>query len=181
MSIKTPQWQGLFACLLIIHCPCSSLAQPPGVRAGIPDTVQDAAVPMIALPTQFTSQRVNSDRRIPAEGFVNVADLRGPDCVRHVWFLPGDDVRLVIHVDGAPRPQVDMPLKAFFGVMHGLEPYFVDCAAYTVLPNPAPGMPGTPGYNLYLPIPFSQSCRITHRRDDDLTGWRNQSAFDPRP
>ena len=52
MTIKTPQWQGLFACLLIMHCPCSSLAQRPGARAEIPETVQDAAVPMIALPTQ---------------------------------------------------------------------------------------------------------------------------------
>jgi hypothetical protein len=52
MTIKTPLWQGLLACLLIIHCPCSAPAQRPGARSEIPETVQDAAVPTIALPTQ---------------------------------------------------------------------------------------------------------------------------------
>ena len=52
MTNKTPQWQGLFACLLIINCPCYTPAQRPGARAGIPETVHDAAVPMITLPTQ---------------------------------------------------------------------------------------------------------------------------------
>jgi hypothetical protein len=75
-------------------------------------------------------------------------------------------VRLEINVDDAEKSQVDLPLKAFFGVMHDWEPYFVDNAAYTVLPNPGakakdPLIPGNPGYNLFLPIPFSESCRIT--------------------
>ncbi len=123
-------------------------------------SMADPAVPMISLPTNFSSRRSNSDRRIPESGEVTIAALKGPGCVRHLWLLPGDDVRLVIHVDGASRPQVDMPLKPFFGVMHDLDPYFIDCAAYNVLPNPAEGVPGTPGYNLFLPIPFAKSCHI---------------------
>jgi len=145
---------------------CLSLACAEDLKErapGLQPTLQDPAVPMIALPGKFTSHRVNSIRSIADEGFVDVANLKGPGCVRHIWLLQGDDERLVIQVDGAPQPQVDVPLKAFFGVMHGLKPYFIDCAAYTVLPNPAPGMPGTPGYNLYLPIPFGESCRITLR------------------
>ena len=125
--------------------------------------ISDPAVPMIQLPGKFRSHRVNSDRRIPETGSVEIANLTGPGSVRHIWLLAGDDTRLVIHVDDAPAPQVDVPLKPFFGVMLGLDPYFIDCAAYAVLPNPLPNMPGTPGYNLYLPIPFSKSCRITLR------------------
>jgi hypothetical protein len=125
--------------------------------------ISDPAVPMIQLPGKFRSHRVNSDQRIPASGVVNITKLSGPGAVRHIWFLAGDDTRLVIHVDDASKPQVDVPLKSFFGVMHGLDPYVIDCAAYAVLPNPLPNMPGTPGYNLYLPIPFAESCRISLR------------------
>ncbi len=130
-------------------------------HAGIPPTISDPAMPMITLPSTFSSHRANSDQRIPDMGKVEIANLKGPGCVRHIWFLPGDNVRLVIHVDDAAQPQVDLPLKAFFGVMHGMKPYHIDCAAFAVMPNPLPDMPGTPGYNLYLPIPFGNSCRIT--------------------
>lgn len=140
----------------------SALAEETRI-VGIPETIQDPAVPMIALPTSFVSQRSNSDRRIPSNGRIDIGVLKGPGCVRRIWLLPGNDVRLVVHVDEASQPQIDMPLKPFFGVMHGLEPYFIDCAAYTVLPNPAPGVPGIPGYNLHLPIPFRKSCRLSLR------------------
>lgn len=122
--------------------------------------ISDPAVPMIQLPGKFRSHRVNSDGRVPESGSVEIANLKGPGCVRHIWLLAGDDTRLVIQVDDASAPQVEVPLRPFFGVLLGLDPYFIDCAAYAVLPNPLPNMPGTPGYNLYLPIPFSESCRI---------------------
>lgn len=129
-------------------------------------TFQDPAVPMIALPTRFTSHRVNRDQRMPKGGSIDLANLKGAGCVRHIWILFGQEVRLEINVDNAKKSQVDLPLKAFFGIMHDWEPYFVDNAAYTVLPNPEakakdPLIPGNPGYNLFLPIPFSESCRIT--------------------
>ena len=126
-----------------------------------PYPISDPAVPMIQLPSKFRSHRANSDQRIPPSGTVDIVELQGPGAVRHIWFLAGDDTRLIIHVDDAPKPQIDVPLKSFFGVMHGLDPYVIDCAAYAVLPNPLPNMPGTPGYNLYLPIPFTESCRIS--------------------
>jgi len=137
------------------------------MRVTTPETFQDPAVPMIALPTRFTSHRVNRDARIPDRGSIDLANLKGPGCVRHIWILYGKGVRLEIRTDGAEPSNVDMPLKSFFGVMHDLDPYHVDCAAYTVLPNPAPGMPGNPGYNLFLPIPFRESCRITLHGPED--------------
>ncbi len=137
---------------------------------------QDPAVPMISLPTQFTSYRSNSDRRIPEAGQIDIARLKGPGCVRHIWLLPGDHTILEVRVDDAPEPQIHVPLKPFFGIMHGLSPYPINCAAYSVFPNPLPGLPGTPGYNLYLPIPFAKSCRITLRgpkgeRAVAMTDW----------
>lgn len=132
--------------------------------------VSDPAVPLIQLPTRFSSRRSNSDRAIGPGGSQDLARLKGPGCVRHIWLLPGDDTRLVIHVDGAEEPQVDVPVGAFFGQVHGWGPYPVECAAYSVFPNPLPGMPGTPGYNLHLPIPFAESCTIS------LTGPEGQRA-----
>ena len=127
-------------------------------------TIQDPAVPMIALPMRFRSRRQVTNVRpeeIPEGGCVDILDVEGPGAVRHIWLLHGTGRRLEITVDGAPEPQVNVPFDPFFGVMHGLRPYPVDCAAYTVLPNfHTPGVPGTPGYNLFLPIPFSRSCRI---------------------
>ena len=142
---------------------------------GIPTTFPDPAVPLIGLPTRFTSRRVNRDTWISTGNSIDLANLKGPGCVRHIWILwptkkPDDDevVQLRINVDGVEEPQVDLPLKPFFGIMHDLDFYFIDCAAYTVIPNPAfaqlvnrPGVKDNPGYNLYLPIPFAESCRIT--------------------
>lgn len=164
-----------WTCLLVVSLlnPSSSLHADPA-----PALLQDPAVPMIQLPARFTSQRSNSDQRIPEGGQADLAVLKGPGCVRHVWLLPGKKTKLVIHVDGAATPQVQVPLQPFFGVMHGLDPYPIDCAAYTVFPNPVPDprIEGTPGYNLYLPIPFAEECRIsligpTGERAVAMTDW----------
>ena len=139
----------------------------------IPKTYQDPAVPLIALATSFASRRAKSEVRLSDEGFAEVASIKGPGCIRHIWFLTnnhdmGSSLILEINVDGAENPQVVAPLNPFFGIMQGRKPYHVNCSAYTVLPNPVaaesnPVIPGTPGYNLYLPIPFGKSCDIRVR------------------
>ncbi len=133
--------------------------------AEMPGTFQDPAVPMIALPSTFTSQRLNTEAFVSDDGSAEVAHIEGPGCIRHIWILCGNALTLEINVDGAEEPQVLAPLKAFFGIMQDRDPYHVDCCAFTVLPNPVaverdPAVPGSPGYNLFLPIPFSTSCRI---------------------
>jgi len=114
---------------------------------------------MISLPTRFSTHRVNINKGF--SGSIDIANLEGPGCIRHIWLLFGKDRRLEIQVDGAPKSQIDLPQDPFFGIMHDRKPYFVDCAAFTVLPNPVFGDQGVPGYNLWLPIPFGKSCRIT--------------------
>ena len=129
------------------------------------NTFSDPAVPMIQLPMKFRSRRQTTNVRSEpdADGYsVDILDVEGAGCVRHIWILFGAGRRLEVTVDGAATPQVDLPQKPFFGIMHDLTPYPVANAAYTVLPNyHTPKMPGSPGYNLFLPIPFSRSCRIT--------------------
>ena len=141
---------------------------------GIPRTLQDPAVPMIALPTSFTSRRLNTDVSISDGGTAEVAKITGPGCIRHIWFLRGDELTLEIKVDDSEEPQIVAPLKSFFGIMQNRDPYFVDCSAYTVLPNPVaaekdPLIPGNPGYNLFLPIPFKESCLIRVHGPKDAT------------
>ena len=127
------------------------------------NTYSDPAVPMIQLPMKFKTQRTNTfaDRNTGLKSYYDILDVEGCGAVRHVSILYGEGRRLEITVDGAETPQVDMPLKPFFGIMHNLTAYEVDSPAYTVTPNfGTPVVPGNPGYNLYLPIPFSKSCRI---------------------
>lgn len=123
---------------------------------------------MIALPTAFTSRRLNKEGAISDKGYIEVANIKGSGCIRRIWFLKinkSHKLTLEINVDGAEKPQVLVPLKSFFGIMQDRDPYYVNCSAYTVLPNPVVAkkdrfIPGNPGYNLHLPIPFSKSCRI---------------------
>ena len=140
----------------------------------LPPTVQDPVVPLISLPTTFQSKRVNCDNLAPeGSNSVVLADLKGPGCVKHIWILDYSRPRLKekfsleILVDGADKPQVSAPVKPFFGVMNDQE-YTVINSSFAVLPN----IPyresfnegkdeGNPGYNMFLPIPFGKSCRIT--------------------
>ena len=127
-------------------------------------SMQDPAVPMIHLPMKFRSRRTNTatpPRESTDPYHVDILDVVGSGCIRHIWFLFAEGRRLEITVDGALTPQIDVPLKSFFGVMHDWTPYIIDNAAFTVMPNyETPDMPGNPGYNLWLPIPFSKSCKI---------------------
>jgi hypothetical protein len=147
----------------------------------ISKTFQDPAVPLIALPTTFASRRAKSEiRRLSNDGFGEVANIKGPGCIRHIWLYTDNQkmsntLILEITVDGAEKPQVVAPLNAFFGIMQDRDSYYVNCSAFTVLPNPVAHekdprkidedekIPGTPGYNLFLPIPFSKSCSISVR------------------
>ncbi len=136
--------------------------------------MQDPAMPMIQLPTRFKSRRTNTatqQRTTPEPYYVDILNVEGSGCVRHIWFLFAEGRRIEITVDDAAVPQVNMPLKSFFGVMHNWTPYFTDNAALTVLPNyETPNMVGNPGYNLWLPIPFSKSCRIRVYVDNPPNG-----------
>ena len=132
-----------------------------------PTTFQDPAVPMIQLPTDVTTHRVNTEVRLKKGESVDVLNVKGPGAVRSIWQLFLVNQEIEVTVDGAEKPQVRVPCGPFYGVMHDLKPYFINSAGMIVLPNPTPRMSGEPGFNCYLPIPFSKSCRITIRVRED--------------
>ena len=133
----------------------------------IPGTFPDPAVPMIQLPMEFKSQRVVTHAVVKKGQAVDILNVKGPGAVRSFWQLFAQNLSIEITVDGADVPQVNVPSRPFFGVMHDLEDYFINSAGIVVVPNPAPGVPGTPGYNCYMPIPFRELCRISIRASED--------------
>ena len=137
----------------------------------LPATYVDPAVPLLQLPTGFRSRRTTANIEAEAGRPVEVFRMKGAGCVRHVWFVFGekdlDDVEIEITVDEAPEPQARVPFRSFFGVLLGFEDYHINSAAvvnypnFTVTNDPYIPPKASPGWNFYLPIPFSNGCRIT--------------------
>lgn len=138
--------------------------------------VSDSNFPLIRLPEEFRSRRQTTRVDLEAGSAVDLLRAEGPGCVRHLWLtISGRDVprpdsaagvTLEIAADPAAgaRPQVDLPLNQFFGVLLGRGlPYRMESAGIKLLPDNA--------YNLYLPIPFRAGCRITLRTPKRLSLW----------
>lgn len=133
-------------------------------------TYADPAVPILQLPTQFRTRRTIANIETKPNSSVDVLNVKGPGCVRHVWFVFAekdiDDLEIEITVDGAEKPQVRMPFRSFFGVLLGFEDYhlnnagFVNVPNFTVTNDPFIPKKASPGWNCYLPIPFARGCRI---------------------
>lgn len=91
---------------------------------------------------QFLRVETNSGRR----EFV-MADVEGPGAVVRIWSAnPAGTVRC--YLDGAETPTLEAPLKDLLG------------GTYPGLPPPLAGE-ASKGWNLYVPIPYARSCRIT--------------------
>ena len=136
-----------------------------------PATYADPAVPLIQLPTNFRTRRTTANISAEAGKRVEILNVKGAGCVRHLWFVFGekdlDDLEIEIAVDEVPEPQVRMPFRSFFGVLLGFEDYHINSAGLANFPNftitndvhiPPKA---SPGWNFYLPIPFSNGCRIS--------------------
>ena len=140
-------------------------------KAGpFPPTYADPAVPLLQLPTDFRARRATANISLLPGKPVAIFNATGAGCVRHLWFVFGEknieDLMIEITVDGAAEPQVRMPFRSFFGAMLGFEDYHINSAGLANFPNftitndvhiPTNA---SPGWNLYLPIPFSKACRI---------------------
>jgi hypothetical protein len=150
----------IFQLLTTLLVSTFAIAQDLGNLAGVASTFQDRAVPMIQLPMDFKSQRVYTQIDLKKGEFVDIMNVKGPGAVRSIWQLFADHMEIEVTVDGAVQPQARVPAKAFYGVMLNLKDYFINSAGIVTLPNAAPGIPGNPGYNCFMPIPFSKSCRI---------------------
>lgn len=123
-------------------------------------TISDPTFPLIRTPSEFKPRRQTTFRWIRNGQELTLFEAEGPGCVRHLWMttsVSGRGLRIRIHVDDSPRPNVDMELNHFFGVLLDMDPYLVESPGVKVLPLNA--------YNCYLPIPFSKSCRISLRAE----------------
>lgn len=136
-----------------------------------PTTYADPAVPLMQLPGKFHSRRSTANISAEAGKRVEVINVKGAGCVRHLWFVFGeknlDDLEIEILVDDATEPQVRMPFRSFFGALLGFEDYHINSAGVVNFPNftvkndPLIPPKASPGWNIYLPIPFSSRCRIS--------------------
>ena len=137
----------------------------------------DPNFPFIQLPTQFRARRhTMRDRQAVTGKTVEVFREQGPGCIRHIWISPnptdhsrfGEDYTdnsntnaiIKIYVDDESQPLVNMDLKRLCGVLLDQPPYRVDNAGFAVLPRRLGSVHGD-CFNIYLPIPFAKSCRIT--------------------
>ncbi len=148
-----------------------ALAKPTPTKSPLPETYADPAVPLMQLPTNFRVRRTTANISAEAEKRVDILNVKGAGCVRHLWFVFGeknlDDLEIEIAVDEASEPQVRMPFRSFFGVLLGFEDYHINSAGlvnfpnFTVTNDPLIPPTASPGWNFYLPIPFSNGCRIS--------------------
>jgi hypothetical protein len=152
---KRPGGPIIAAILILILSGCN--VKPADVQV-----YSDPVMPLIQLPVDFKSYRQNTNNVLEPGGYYNLLDVKGPGCVRSIWFLYAEYKRIVICADGVT--QVDMPADVFFGTLLGKEPYLMNSAALISMPNDMVkkdfGGGGEPGYTCYLPIPFQDSCSI---------------------
>ncbi len=161
------------SCLLAIDAKAQS-------GAPFAPTYADPAVPFLQLPTDFRARRTTANMNLQAGKPVEIFNVTGAGCVRHMWFVFGekqiDDLLIEVTVDGATESQVRMPFRSFFGALLGFEDYHISSAGLANFPNftitndariPAKA---SPGWNVYLPIPFSKSCRIVMQAGSSKNG-----------
>ena len=157
------------AALLALLLPGAPLHAKPAPDP-FPTTFADPAVPLLQLPTNFRARRTSANLTLQPGKPVEIFNATGAGCLRHLWFVFGeknlDDLSIEITVDGAAEPQVKMPFRSFFGALLGFPDYHLDSAGianfpnFTVTNDPQIPKQASPGWNLYLPIPFSKGCRI---------------------
>ena len=120
------------------------------------NSIQDPTFPLIHTPIEFKPRR-QTRFYILRDGLeFTLFEAEGAGCVRHLWITTGTSgrgIKIRIHVDDSPAPQVDMDLNRFFGILLDKDPYLVESPGVSVLSQIA--------YNCYMPIPFTTSCRIT--------------------
>lgn len=118
----------------------------------------------------------NTDfRGLGAGKELELANLDGPGCIRHIYFsIWGGrhylrDLVLRMYWEGETEPSVEVPFGDFFGLGHE-RARFYQSLLVTVNPGDM-GVFGTFGFNAYFPMPFSSKARLT------LTNEGTQGVF----
>ena len=86
---------------------------------------------------------------IRTEGNMQVlAEIQGPGCIFRTWSAAPKEGRVIIYLDGAEKPVVDLRFKDYFNRKN--RPF-----VYPSLVNHV-----SSGANCYVPMPFQKSCKI---------------------
>ena len=81
------------------------------------------------------------------------AEMEGPGCIWRVWSALPEKGHVKIYLDGASEPAVDMPFQDYFDGKHA--PFNYPQLSYRLEDVKSRGQ------NLYFPIPYQKSCKIT--------------------
>jgi hypothetical protein len=133
-----------------------------------------------ARASSFDRSGGNADARpIPPGETLEMADLSGAGCIRHIYFtLIGPDPKnpsylhdlvLRMYWDGEQTPSVEVPFGDFFGQRHRQIHYF---RSQMVAVNPGAKLDTdattlTVGFNSYFPMPFGRGARLTLTNDGE--------------
>lgn len=89
-------------------------------------------------------------------------DVNSPGAITHFWMTGAGKVRgqgtLRIYIDGYEKPVISQTIRSFVGQNKEVG-YPLSCSVSTE------NIADERGHNLYLPIPYAKSCKITYQSD----------------
>ena len=94
------------------------------------------------------------------DGLQVFAEIEGPGCIWRTWSAAPKDGRVMIYLDGASEPTVDLPFKGYFSRKN--RPFTAASLVHYA----------ASGANCYVPIPFQKSCKIVAEK-----GWGSYYHF----
>jgi hypothetical protein len=156
---------------------------PPDGEAGGLASSYDRSSQYDAAKDQYIKWDANADGAgfVSDEGTTQVlADIKGAGCIWRIWSAAPGQGHVKIYLDGSTTPVIDTPFedwfdhRKFFGVWSNLT--YMHAGEITE----GPGNNYDPGGNIYIPIPFSKSCRIVGDKGtgkDDNSKWGQYFHF----
>ena len=93
-----------------------------------------------------------------------MAEMEGPGCIWRIWSARAEQGHVKIYLDGANEPAVDLPFVNYFS--GDTAPFNYPTLSYNLADQDCSGQ------NLYLPIPYQESCRIVADK-----GWGRYYQF----
>jgi hypothetical protein len=134
---------------------------PPAGEACAQWSSYDRASRYDAATDKYVNWDANGDGNgvIRTEGdAVVMAEMQGPGCIFRIWSALSQQGRVKIYLDGNPEPVVNLPFKEYF--TGKTAPFDFPALSYHLEEQ------GSRGENLYFPIPYGKSCKITAEK-----GW----------
>ncbi len=103
-----------------------------------------------------------------------LAQCEGQGRITHIWMAVPHGLRevlLQVTVDGAPSPQINVPIGDFFCLGHGKMANFQ--SLYFTCSTNSPERYGGAALNCYLPMPFGKSIEIAlaNQSERELRTW----------